>query len=176
MDGHAFLQGIFLNQGSNPGVLHCRWILYHLSHQGSRLWHLLLLSSFLCSSEQNGSQVRFSPDSPAVLFNFCKKSLFSDPLVYYLCTVLKNEKFPIFLFASLRSVVPNLFGTWGLFHASKFFCRPGRRWFWDDSSMLHLLCTSFLLLLHQLHLRSSGIRSQRLRTPDLDHPLHSVLV
>ena len=27
--------GIFLNQGSNPGLLHCRWILYCLSHQGS---------------------------------------------------------------------------------------------------------------------------------------------
>jgi len=37
----------------------------------------------------------------------------------------------------------------------------------DDLSTLHLLCTLFLLLLHQLHLRLSGIRSQRLRTPDL---------
>ena len=27
--------GIFLIQGSNPGLLHCRWILYCLSHQGS---------------------------------------------------------------------------------------------------------------------------------------------
>ena len=32
---HALLQGIFLTQGSNPGFLHCRQILYHLSHQGS---------------------------------------------------------------------------------------------------------------------------------------------
>ena len=32
---HALLQGIFLNQRSNPGLLHCRWILNHLSHQGS---------------------------------------------------------------------------------------------------------------------------------------------
>ena len=32
-------------------------------------------------------------------------------------------------------------------------------WFQDDSSSLCLLCTLFLLLLHQLHLRSSGIRS-----------------
>ena len=32
---HAFLQGIFLIQGSNPGLPHCRWILFHLSHQGS---------------------------------------------------------------------------------------------------------------------------------------------
>ena len=32
---HALLQGIFPTQGLNPGPLHCRWILYHLSHQGS---------------------------------------------------------------------------------------------------------------------------------------------
>ena len=32
---HSLLQGIFLIQRSNPGLLHCRWILYHLSHQGS---------------------------------------------------------------------------------------------------------------------------------------------
>ena len=32
---HALLQGIFPSQGSNPGLLHCRQILYHLSHQGS---------------------------------------------------------------------------------------------------------------------------------------------
>ena len=27
--------GIFLTQGLNQGLLHCRWILYHLSHRGS---------------------------------------------------------------------------------------------------------------------------------------------
>ena len=27
------LQGIFLSQGSNLGLLHCRQLLYHLSHQ-----------------------------------------------------------------------------------------------------------------------------------------------
>ena len=27
--------GIFPTQGLNPGLLHCRWILYYLSHQGS---------------------------------------------------------------------------------------------------------------------------------------------
>ena len=30
---HALFQGIFPTQGLNPGLLHCRWILYHLSHQ-----------------------------------------------------------------------------------------------------------------------------------------------
>ena len=32
---HTLLQGIFQTQGSNPGLLHCRWILYQLSHKGS---------------------------------------------------------------------------------------------------------------------------------------------
>ena len=34
---HALLQGIFLTQASNLGLLHRRWFLYHLSHQGSPL-------------------------------------------------------------------------------------------------------------------------------------------
>ena len=43
---HSLLQGIFPTQGSNPGLLHYRQVLYHLSHQRkfikankkSRLW------------------------------------------------------------------------------------------------------------------------------------------
>ena len=31
---HSLLQGIFPYQGSNPGLLHYRWILYCLCHQG----------------------------------------------------------------------------------------------------------------------------------------------
>ena len=33
---HTLLPGIFLSQGSDPGLLHCKQSLYHLSHQGSR--------------------------------------------------------------------------------------------------------------------------------------------
>ena len=29
----SLLQGIFPTQGSNPGLTHCRWILYQLSHK-----------------------------------------------------------------------------------------------------------------------------------------------
>ena len=32
---HALLQGIFLTQGLNPGLPHCRWIIYHLSYKES---------------------------------------------------------------------------------------------------------------------------------------------
>ena len=31
----SLLQGIFPTQGSNPGLPHCRWILYQLRHKGS---------------------------------------------------------------------------------------------------------------------------------------------
>ena len=32
---YSLLQGIFPIQGLNPGLLHCRQVLYHLSYQGS---------------------------------------------------------------------------------------------------------------------------------------------
>ena len=35
VDSLSLLQGIFPTQGSNPGLLHCRQILYQLSYQGS---------------------------------------------------------------------------------------------------------------------------------------------
>ena len=38
-------------------------------------------------------------------------------------------------------------------------------WFRDALRALHVSCALFLLLLHQLHLRSSGIRSRRLGAP-----------
>ena len=35
MSSLSFLHGIFPTQGSNPGLLHCRQILYQVSHQGT---------------------------------------------------------------------------------------------------------------------------------------------
>ena len=37
----SLLQGIFPTQRSNPGLPHCRWILYQLSHQGSPIERIL---------------------------------------------------------------------------------------------------------------------------------------
>ena len=49
---HALLQGIFPTQGSNPGLPHCRRILYHLSHQGRPLsWQLPINSEIWLYSE-----------------------------------------------------------------------------------------------------------------------------
>ena len=40
------LQGIFLTQGSNPGLLHCKQILYHLSHQRRGFYSILYFLVF----------------------------------------------------------------------------------------------------------------------------------
>ena len=50
------------------------------------------------------------------------------------------------------------------------FPMDGGGWFQNDSSVFYLSCTLFLLLSHQFHLRSSGIRSWRLGTPDIKCP------
>ena len=51
---HFLLQRIFLTQGSNPGLLHCRQ-LYHLSHQGS-LPDIKLATSIGSSKMQKSSR------------------------------------------------------------------------------------------------------------------------
>ena len=62
---------------------------------------------------------------------------------------------PTFLALRTTFVEDNFSMDWGV----------GSGWLWDDSSALYLLCTFCLLLLHQLHYRSSGIRCQRLGAP-----------
>ena len=56
---HALLQGIFSNQGLNPGLPHYRWILYCLSHQGGPTGHISmfisLVSTHPCGYEMNGN-------------------------------------------------------------------------------------------------------------------------
>ena len=42
----SLLQGIFPTQGSNPGLLHCRQILYQLNHKGSPRHFNIYITSF----------------------------------------------------------------------------------------------------------------------------------
>ena len=45
----TLLQGIFLTQELNRGLLHCRWIFYQLSYQGSPTLRKAFLPRTLCS-------------------------------------------------------------------------------------------------------------------------------
>ena len=77
-------------------------------------------------------------------------SLVTGPMPF-----LKSSEQTCKLGISSRAVVPNLFGN------RDWFQKRGLGMVWVDSRAFHWLCTLFLLLLHQLHLRWSGIRSQR---------------
>ena len=50
----SLLQGVFPTQESNQGLLHCRQILYHLSHQGSPR----ILEWVACTFSRGSSQPR----------------------------------------------------------------------------------------------------------------------
>lgn len=49
-------------------------------------------------------------------------------------------------------------------------------WFQDNTMALHLLCMLFLQLSHQIHLKSSSIRSWMLRTPGRIYTLFSTYI
>ena len=55
---HSLLQRIFPPQGSNPGLLHCRWMLNFLSHQGSptvlKTWFVSFPSKYKHPSTNKG--------------------------------------------------------------------------------------------------------------------------
>ena len=50
----SLLQGILPTEGSNPGLPHCRWILYQLSHKGSPR----ILECVACSFSRGSSWPR----------------------------------------------------------------------------------------------------------------------
>ena len=56
----SLLQGIFSTQGSNPGLPHCTWILYQLSHQGSPRILEWVASPFSSKSSQSRNRTGVS--------------------------------------------------------------------------------------------------------------------
>ena len=67
----SLLQGIFLTQKSNWGLLHCRWTLYQLSYQGiPRQW----------GDEVNGEGVRRQLFLPTMALLSCLKAALGDLL------------------------------------------------------------------------------------------------
>ena len=88
---HAPFQGIFPTQGSNPGLLHWRQILYHLSYQGSP-WILKWVDYPFArgsSRPRNGTRVSCLADGfftnwairecPCGIYCHCKNTKLSSP-------------------------------------------------------------------------------------------------
>ena len=84
--------GIFLTQGSNPGLLHCRLMLYRLSHQGSSSTYILLVHSstyILLSNKQEwrNDSHNYLGEVQGIMLN--KKSQFQKVTNswFYLCNI-----------------------------------------------------------------------------------------
>ena len=70
-------QGIFPTQGSNPGLPHCRWILYQLSHKGSpKYW-----SGYTIPCPVDLPDPGIEPGSPAVQVDSLPTELLGNPIL-----------------------------------------------------------------------------------------------
>ena len=82
---HALLQAIFSTQGLNPGLWHCRWVLYHLSHQGIlslvKVGSLSLLQGIFPIQESNKGLSHCRQILYQLSYNFYKK-----------CTCIDKQK------------------------------------------------------------------------------------
>ena len=89
------LQGIFPTQGSNPGLLHCRWILYNLY-----LSHPPLISSYMLCHHNS-----LTLSCHNFIHQFSSPTSFREKVLYTPCfKVLSqlNQQFIFFNFSSVR--------------------------------------------------------------------------
>ena len=91
---HALLQGTFPSQGSNPGLPHCRQILYHLSHQGSSR----NIGIFVMLAMVNERVLKF-PQSWCPLYCLSKYICLFTLNCKYLETGMKKKKKYIYIYA-----------------------------------------------------------------------------
>ena len=88
VDSLSLLQGIFPTQGSNPGLLHCRWTLYQLSHKGSS--RILEWVAYPFSSRSSSSRNRTGVSHTAGGF-FTNWAMREALLPLSSCTLLIQE-------------------------------------------------------------------------------------
>ena len=84
MGSYSLLQGIFPTQGLNPGLLHCRWIHYQLSHQDYYTQHPELIGEPLGTLILDGvrytnSQNTYFGAYTCIVINFDEKNGESRP-------------------------------------------------------------------------------------------------
>ena len=96
---HSLLQGIFPTQGQKLGLLHCRHIIYHLSHQGTLTGHISTPSSQLCGTLR--ATVNVKSTRGAGWMWSCTKSPQADSCQHFIC-LADPQKSP-FVFISLKT-------------------------------------------------------------------------
>ena len=91
---HALFQGFFSTQGSNPGLLHCRWILYYLNYHES----LRILDWVAYPFSKGSSWPRNWTGVPALKADSLPSELSGKPhkCVYYMQNVFLTVMLKVF--------------------------------------------------------------------------------
>ena len=116
----SLLQGNFLTQGLNLGLLHCRHIFYHLSHQGSHI-HIYYLCLYLYPGSSQSETPGRVDNGPGVE----NRELLQQEVEYLILETLHSTlEFIFFKIPMTRNVhnhqVSQIYLTWcyqGLNHA-----------------------------------------------------------
>ena len=154
MGSRDLLQGIFPTQGSNPGILHCRQILYQLSHQGfswdsypivwfsiSSYFPQIVLGAFRPSPYSKKCSLHLPAQPPLAIVGCWHLFCFSTGSYCWACNLWVLIIYLFFLPIMLCSEVPRLTtdspvrvfpGAWKLL---SFLRLPS----WDGSPSLPLL-------------------------------------
>ena len=96
----SLLQGIFPTQGSNPGLLHCRWILYQLSYKGSPRMPEWVDHPFSRGSSQPGNRTGVSCIAGRFFTNWAMREaprwylkVWCDVLWWHLTVYRKKQRY-----------------------------------------------------------------------------------
>ena len=100
----SLLPRIFPTQGSNPGLLHCRWLLYQLSHKGSpRILEWVAYPFFRGSFD-----LGIKPGSPALQADSLPTELSGKPHIKVKTHTEKGMTIRFKKISSLSFSLPNL--------------------------------------------------------------------
>ena len=100
----SFLHGIFPTQGLNPGLLHCRWILYQLS----QAWHAIIHR--VTQSQAQLKQLRTAHVSPSSSLSILRAKIHLFLFFAYLLEVMYFKW--VSLVAQLVKNPPAMWETW----------------------------------------------------------------
>ena len=140
---HALLQGILPTQRSNPGLLHYRWILHCLSHQGSHSQShytevFVKWFGFLCYTYGvfTGKSISYRNSAILALLELISLELCSSCHMIISCYYPSNKKQLFLLFS--QNIIPSILSV-------LFTCEDSHTKRKNRSIMIFLLWLSYCI-------------------------------
>ena len=135
----SLLQGIFPTQVSNPGLPHCTWILYQLSHKRSPIILEWVAYPFSSGSSRPRNQTGASCIAGGFFTNWAIREVICK---YYIILHNELELLWILVTVEVRSVKGHsaTISTWQWMTPCKDDLRSRSRWFTLPDAFISFLC------------------------------------